>query len=117
MTGAWRPLINPPEDGDGGRSKAGEKDARREGNDEDGTEKSNEQTGWSELTEYTPLIVRRSRLPHSPTDGLGVFTSTVTYFTIKIIIIKIHTLVGWCKFSKVVGYFGIRTRGMRSSLM
>lgn len=94
MTGAWRPLIN-PEDGDGGRSKAGEKDARREGNDEDGTEKSIKQTRWSELTEYTPLIVLRSRLPHSPTDGLGVFTSTVTYFTIKIIIKKsTHLLVG-----------------------
>lgn len=95
MTGAWRPLINPPEDGDGGRSKGGKKDARRERNDEDGTEESNEQTGWSELTEYTPLIVLRSRLPHSPTDGLGVFTSTVTYFTIKIIIKKsTHLLVG-----------------------
>lgn len=74
-------------------------------------------TGWTELTEYTPLIVLRSRLPHSPTDGLGVFTSTVTYFTIKIIKKKFRTLVGWCKFSKVVGYFGIHTRGNRSSLM
>lgn len=52
-------------------------------------------TGWTELTEYTPLIVLRSRLPHSPTDGLGVFTSTVTYFTIKIIKKNsAHLLVG-----------------------
>lgn len=75
-------------------------------------------TGRTELTEYTPLIVLRNCLPRNPADGLGVFTSTVTYFTIKITKKKsIHTLVGWCKFSKVVGYFGIRTRGIRSSLM
>lgn len=51
------------------------------------------------ITGYTSLIALRNCLSLSPTDGMGVFTSTVTYFTIKK---KLHTLVGWCKFSKVV---------------
>lgn len=40
-------------------------------------------TGWTKLTEYTALIVLRSCLSLNPTDGMGVFTSTVTYFIIK----------------------------------
>jgi hypothetical protein len=40
-------------------------------------------TGWTKLTEYTALIVLRSCLSLNPTDGMGVFTSTMTYFTIK----------------------------------
>lgn len=55
-------------------------------------------------TAYTALTVLRSRLSFNPADGMGVFTSTMT--CIEVTEKKIHTLVGWCKFSKVVGYEG-----------